>query len=392
MRYTNELLDSLRAEGDPGPDSIVAAIAAHGETGAVNAILKHLVRNDQPVPGELPDEIETWLRDTQALPAIADDERLARAERLFAEHGLQMSFILATASLVWCYAGAKGARVLTYSYRMAQDPYRRAAETAQFALDVLSPGGLSPAGRGIRAIQKVRLMHAAIRHLIRATGTWPEDLLGVPICQEDLLGTQISFSYSVITGLQQLGAELSRADIDAYLHLWRVVGEMLGIRPDVIPTVAADARRLRDLIERRQFSRSPEGVVLTRALLEMHDRLMPGELFDGLTPALIRMLVGNQIADWMEVPRSRWDHVVRHYRTLGRYLEFIDREGGTLGDLVDQVALGLLNRASISATGYRRAGFEIPTELGARWADRATEVRITRLPQPRPRPAASAGI
>ena len=125
MRYTNELLDSLRAEGDPGPDAIVAAIAAHGETGAVNAILKHLVRNDQPVPGELPDEIETWLRDTQALPAIADDERLARAERLFAEHGLQMSFILATASLVWCYAGAKGARASGISVRILRAKLRR---------------------------------------------------------------------------------------------------------------------------------------------------------------------------------------------------------------------------------------------------------------------------
>jgi ER-bound oxygenase mpaB/B'/Rubber oxygenase, catalytic domain len=383
VRYTIDLLDSLRVQGDPAPDGIVAAIAARGEVDAVNAILRRLVRNDQAVPGALPDDIEAWLRDTQGLPAIADHGRLRRAEELFVEHGLQMSFILATASLVWCYAGTKGVRVLTYSYRIAQDPYLRAAETAQFVIDVLSPGGLSPAGRGIRAIQKVRLMHAAIRHLIRATGSWPEDELGVPICQEDMLGTLISFSYTVIAGLQQLGAQLSSAEIDAYLHLWRVVGEMLGIRPEVIPTTVAEARQLQGLIEQRQFARSPEGVLMTQALLEMHDRFMPGELFDGLTPALIRLLVGNQIADSLDVPRSRWDHVVRHYRTLGRYLEFIDREGGTLGDLVDQVALGLLNRASLSATGYQRTGFEIPTDLGAQWASRATEVRVTRLPQRR---------
>lgn len=392
MRYTDELLESLRAEGDPAPDAIVAAIAGRGEVGAVNAILRRLVRNDQPVPGELPDDIEAWLRDTQALPEIANPDRIRRAQGLFVEYGLQMSFILATASLVWCYAGAKGARVLTYTYRMAQEPYRRAAETAQFVLDVLSPGGLAPDGRGIRAIQKVRLMHAAIRHLIRATGTWPEEELGVPICQEDLLGTYLSFSASVVTGLAQFGAELTDESVSDYLHLWRVIGEMLGLRPEFIPTTMAEARQLSDLIARRQFRRSPEGVLLTRALLEMHDRVLPGDLFDGLTPALIRLLVGNQIADWLEVPHSRWDHVVRHYRTLGRYLEFVDREGGTLGDLVDQVALGLLTRASISATGYRRTGFEIPTELGSAWAGRAKDVRVTRLPRSRVRTGGATGV
>lgn len=383
MRYTDQLLDSLRLAGDDEADAIVADIASRGETAAVNRLLRGLVRNDQPVPTELPDGVEGWLRDTGRLPAMADPVKLHRAEELFFEHGLHISFILATASLVWCYAGVKGVRVLTYSYRMAQDPYRRAAETAQFVLDVLSPGGLAPHGRGIRAIQKVRLMHAAIRHLIRATDAWPEDELGAPICQEDLLGTQLAFSYTVIQGLQRFGVELSEQDVDDYLHLWRVVGEMLGIRPDVLPTRRAEARQLSDLIARRQFSASPEGVMMTRALLEMHAALLPGEMFDGLTPALVRMLVGHRIADWLEVPRSNWDHVVRHYRTIGRYLSFIDRDDGTLGDLVDQVALGLLERASIAATGYERAGFEIPTELGDRWRQHAVEVRVNRLPRSR---------
>jgi len=380
VQYTDELLDSLRVVGDPACDDLVAAIAARGDTAAVNAVLRRMTRNDQPVPGELPDDIEAWLRDTQDLPAIADPDRMRRAEDLFVEHGLQMSFILATASLVWCYAGVKGVRVLTYSYRLAQDPYRRAAETGQFVLDVLSPGGLAPDGRGIRAIQKVRLMHGAIRYLIRATGTWPEDELGAPICQEDLLGTLLSFSHAVLEGLRQFGSTITPQMAEDYLHQWRVVGEMLGIRPDVIPTSTTEARDLADAIARRQFARSPEGVMMTQALLEMHGRVLPGELFDGLTPALVRLLVGDQIADWLEVPRSRWDRVVRHYRTVGRYLSFLDRETGTLGDLVDQVALGLLNRVSISATGYQRAGFEIPTDLGERWAKRATEVRVDRFP------------
>jgi hypothetical protein len=109
---------------------------------------------------------------------------------------------------------------------------------------------------------------------------------------------------------------------------------------------------------------------MTAALIELHDRLMPGEAFDGFLPALIRLLVGTQVADWMEVPRGRWDRLVRHYGLLGRYLEFVDRSAGSLGDLVDELAYRSLTRMAIAATGYERAGFEIPAELGSLWADR----------------------
>jgi hypothetical protein len=93
-------------------------------------------------------------------------------------------------------------------------------------------------------------------------------------------------------------------------------------------------------------------------------------VFDGFLPALIRLIVGKQVADWMQVPRGPWDRIVRHYGLLGRYMEFIDRSAGSLGDLVDELAYRSLTRMAIAATGYERAGFEIPAELGASWANR----------------------
>jgi hypothetical protein len=367
MRYSHRLLDALRLEGDPAPDAIVAALAARGETAAVNALLRELVGNAQPIPGALPDDVEAWLLESAVLPPGTDLARLDRAAALFREHGLQMSFILSTASLVWCYAAVKGVRVLTFSYRLAQDPYRRAAETSQFVLDVLAPGGLAPAGRGIRSAQKVRLMHAAIRHLIRGTGRWPEAELGAPICQEDLLLAHLTFSHDVVAGLEVLGVELTPDEAEDYLYAWAVIGALLGIRSDVIPASLPEAAQLKSLIARRQYGTSEDGVRLTRALFELHDRLLPGDVFDGLVPALVRRMVGGRVADAVQVPRTRWDRVVRHYELLGRYLEFVDRRTGTLGDLVDELAYRMLTRISIAATGYERAGFDIPTELAAAW-------------------------
>jgi len=47
-------------------------------------------------------------------------------------------------------------------------------------LAVTAPGSLDPCGRGIRKIQKVRLLHAAIRYLISGSGRWDAEADGVP--------------------------------------------------------------------------------------------------------------------------------------------------------------------------------------------------------------------
>jgi hypothetical protein len=73
---------------------------------------------------------------------------------------------------VYCYAGYPGVKVLTFSRRLDHDAVRRVGETAQFVLAVMTPGSLHPGGRGIRKIQKIRLLHAAIRHLVSSSGRW----------------------------------------------------------------------------------------------------------------------------------------------------------------------------------------------------------------------------
>ena len=73
-----------------------------------------------------------------------------------------------------------GGEGLTFSRRLGHDADRRVGETAQFVLAVTAPGSLDPCGRGIRKIQKVRLLHAAIRYLISGSGRWDAEADGRP--------------------------------------------------------------------------------------------------------------------------------------------------------------------------------------------------------------------
>lgn len=367
LNYSDAFFDSLRLEGDPEVDALIADLVQRGDIDVVNTTLRTLVRNDQAIPEELPDDIEDWLRANDNLPTWADTTRIGRATALFAEHGVRMAFIMSTSSLLHAYAARKGVKVLTHTYRMGQCPYRRMGETAQFVLMVLAPGAFAPQGQAIPAIQKIRLMHGAIRHLIIETDTWNAAELGVPICQEDLLGTLITFSGLVIRDLKRLGIDLTYEETQDYMYIWRVIGVMLGIRSDIIPTSLEEAERVADVIARRHHGPSPEGQRLTAALLEMYDDLIPGTMFDGLMPAMMRYLVGPEIAEWLDIPHSTWELATGSLATLSRLLNILDRNSPVLGTLADRLGAALLSRQAIALAGYERAEFTIPTSLRTRW-------------------------
>lgn len=367
MRYTDDYLDSLRNEGDPVPDQIIRELALTNQIEAVNATLRTLTQNNQHVPESLPDNLEFWLRDTVRLPEGADKARLDRASAFFVEHGVTMSLLLSTASFVEGYAARKGVKALSFTYRLEQNPYRRVAETAQFLLLVMSPGGLCDHGQGVAAIEKVRLMHSAIRYLIAQSGRWPQAELGSPICQEDLLGTLMCLSYVVIENMHKLDIAVTNDEAEDYLYLWRMAGEMLGCRADAIPQTMTEAQELTTAIRRRQHGPSPEGIAMTRALLEMHAELIPGELFDGIVPALMRYLVGQSVAEWLEIPSTRWDGLMHTGDALARVLDAMDRKTGPLADVVDKLGMAFLSRQAIALAGYERAAFEIPTALQTAW-------------------------
>jgi hypothetical protein len=370
MRYTDEWLDSLRLLGDPEPDRIVAELHANGEIDEVNQVLSKLLRNNQVIPAELPDSIEFWLRDHWQLPKWVERARIERGSEFFVENGVPISLILPTAALIECYAAKKGVKVLATTYRLGQNPYRRVAETAQFVLNIMSPGGLFEDGLGVPTILKVRLMHSAIRALMRRKPDWNEAELGMPVCQEDLLGSLLAFSCSVLQYMKRLHMDFTDDEAENYYYVWRVVGEMLGVRPDLIPPTLQEAYELADSIKRRHQGPSPEGVQMTGAVLEMFSDMLPGTLFDGIVPAVMRQLVGHQVADWMEIPRTRWEALLEHDGSIIRFLDFLDDKTGKVADIVDRLGLAFLSRQAIAATDYQRAGFTIPEELHSAWIER----------------------
>jgi hypothetical protein len=379
-RWTDALLDRMRELGDPVADTPVAAVLERGGVDAVNAMMQTLVRVDQPVPAQLPDELRDYLATTLPLPQWADMGKIRRGQQLFETWGIEIALCLFCASLPSAYAAAKGVKVLYLTAQLDTNTRRRVMETAQFLIDVLTAGGLDERGTGRRTIQRVRLMHAAVRHLIKARneqkpGLWHPDW-GTPINQEDLAGTLLSFSYVVVVdAMRRLGAHIPVEDVDAYLHLWNVIGHLLGVRDELMVRDITDATALVDAIRRRQFKASPEGQDMTDALLRLLDELTPLHRFDDIIPPLIRHLIGDETADLLDVPHSNLgDEITRFDRVAKRF--YVDAFGHgdrdsaryeMLSRLARPFGRELLRALFTLERGGDRAAFAIPDHLARSW-------------------------
>jgi ER-bound oxygenase mpaB/B'/Rubber oxygenase, catalytic domain len=369
---SDTFLDQMRGVTDPLADTVVASLFAEGEVARVNAVMKQLMENDDPVPRGLPAVVCDYLVATEALPTWSDAEAIIQGERVFMDHGLHIVGALFCSSLPECYAGAKGAQVLAMTARLMRRPYRRIIETAQFVVDVMSPGGLAQGGAGIRSAQKVRLVHAGVRWLCQTGGHW-DPAWGKPINQEDLAGTLMTFSTVVLDALQRFGIEVAPAQQEAYHHVWRNVGHLLGIQPALVPENVADGRELMTVIRRRQHASSGAGKELTAALLEFMEQRIPRLPVDPVPAHLVRYLVGDEVADLLGVPRmNAVDRgVLAIAAAVERVVDLPLRHWQRLDRLVGGFNRRLLEGLLAVTRDDGRPPFRIPSSLRSSWGLRA---------------------
>src|SRR5690606_32146204 len=114
-RFTDELLDRMRQEGDPLADAAVATLLQSEDEAAIQRLMNTLIRNDDAVPEALPPALRDYFEATRAytLPELA---RIKEGEQFFATHGPEILLVLACFSLPAAYAARKGVQVL---YRTA---------------------------------------------------------------------------------------------------------------------------------------------------------------------------------------------------------------------------------------------------------------------------------
>ncbi|WP_369394718.1 oxygenase MpaB family protein [Streptomyces sp. CG1] len=323
MTCTEASMDALRQAGDELADATVAALFERGQVGTFNTLMRYVSTAGAPLPEGLPDVAREYLEATRTPPSWVDWTEMEKARLFFIDNNVHISTALSFASMPACYVVPHVAKLLSATHGLKY-PSKRMAETGQFTVYLMQPDAFEAGSRFIPAAQKVRLLHASVRHHLKRENRWDTGALGMPICQEDMIGGQMFFSLLVLDSLHRLGIHMSQEGAEAYYYAWRVVGAMLGIDQDAAPKTLDEGRQFLDLYMIRHMGPSEEGAHLTRQLIDLYEEIVPGTFFDPIVSALIRYLIGDTCADWLNVPHTPWDTVVKAVPHLLGVLEAIE--------------------------------------------------------------------
>jgi ER-bound oxygenase mpaB/B'/Rubber oxygenase, catalytic domain len=376
--FTDSLVERLRLTGDDPADAAVAEFFEATEADHADLFRRLVsasagVAADEDLPG-----IGAFARWEEDWPEWANPDLVRDGQQVFGEFGPQLGMGLFMASLPADYAFSKGVQALARTARLTRNPKRRYVETGQMIIEVMTPGALDPGRAGYRAVRHVRLMHAAVRHVLLhldeiepggepSVEPWDPGF-GLPISQLQLLGTLFSFGVEGVKALRKAGVRLSNYQAEAYIHVWNLVGYQIGILHDLVPLSWEDSSALWEQRRRREYGPTPEGRELTKAAVECMQELFGFTHLPGLPATGIRHYLGNETADLLGVPKADWTRVIFEVmrRTDGLYELALVRIPGT-GPIASALGRRVWRGFEMYGRGGERPAFQVTDELKQAW-------------------------
>jgi len=277
-----EELDGWRQRGDPDADEVVALLQPkRGED--VVAAVRQAAASTSAAPGahERQAVCERFLHTYGPLPRWVVMDRVQAGAAVFLRYFPAAGAALYFLSLVGGFSAPLIVEVLrcTGYLTASKGPATllRLLETLQMIAACVVPDGsegpcMAPSNKGWEAVLHVRFLHAKVRARIMAKPTWDTGRFGVPINQEDLAATLLAFSFNVLHGIERsLGRPLSLEDQESYLHLWRLIGWLMGIEDDTNPCSATvlDARTILESIIMHQLEPTDASRATAQNLLKV---------------------------------------------------------------------------------------------------------------------------
>lgn len=294
--YAKTTLDKFRLEGDSLADATISSYFPIRKA-ELQSILDELKTNQTPIPTNVSIEFRQLYDDVFKPLSNSDFDSIENGHRFFAKHASDIMLLLGFLSLPYCYAAAKGAEVLGRSNRIIAEPGKRLLETAEFVFDITQRDAFKPTGKALVSILKVRLIHAVIRWYINNSGNWDRAHYGMPVNQEDMAGTNLSFSLIPVRGLRKLGIGILPQDSHAYIQFWNIIGARLGLRDELLPKNNKDSYLLEKRIRERHFESSKVGIELTQSLLKYFESVTVNSPLEGKAKPFVQFMLGDQVSD-----------------------------------------------------------------------------------------------
>jgi hypothetical protein len=182
-----------------------------------------------------------------------------------------------------------------------------------------------------------------------------------------MAGTLMSFSLLIIDAWKKMGIEFTAEDDIAWLHLWKVVGHIMGVDESLLPVDVPDAQALWDAIARAQWAPSDPGRTLAAALLTVSDRYLPHFPFMQLPATLMRFFCGDVCGDILALPPADWTASLLAAMTRLDALGGDPDQASRIRSLLQLVAYDLMKALVLVKRAGKETRFRIPPALLHAW-------------------------
>ncbi|WP_424922620.1 oxygenase MpaB family protein [Streptomyces sp. wa53] len=299
------LLDRLMNVGDPDSDAVVDDLFAHGQVERVNALLHDWKANGQPLPDGLPDKVAAFLTAGLVVPAWADQAAISRAQRFEQEHAIEEGI---TAALHTTIGRVRMPMEMSAIDRAVDlnDAELFAGKAAQLLVGFYQAEPFGPSGQLLVDILKTRMMHSAVRYLLRADD-WDHARWGTPINQITFLQNWTMFTNAAYDTLPKFGTTMTPQEQADHLHLWRVYGAMLGMPLDILPTTVADSLHIAAVLKQHLSEDSAKANAQSQQAIDAVAKIVSGPAAPVTRPfvtAFVRYIIGDEEADHIHLARD----------------------------------------------------------------------------------------
>lgn len=304
-------LEAFRRIGDPVADAAVTELLHTDALRRGADLVTALETHRGPAAAALLDHAFT-------VPAWVRFPDMRAGAQLGLRTPVQSAISLILGSLLETYGSARGAKVLIRGGMLTQHVLQRLRDTNTFVLEIAASRGPRPGTHAHRHILRTRLVHAFIRHGMLKRGDWNFEW-GHPINQEDYASTLLAFCHVYLRSMVRLGATPTAEEEASVHHLYRWVGHVMGIVPELLTADRAEEQLLYAHITRRQLHPDDDSRVLAKSLIDALAGRRPMFLPASALSALARHMLGDAFSDQLGLSASRvWGSAAHAFPFLSR--------------------------------------------------------------------------
>ena len=244
--------------------------------------------------------------------------------------------------------------------RVRDQGVRRLKQNNRHMLEIYLPGGLERGGDGLKLTVRLRIVHAQVRKLLLESGEWDSEAWGMPLSMAHLGYAISAFSARLLHHMGNLGVTYTQEERDSFMAVWRYAGYIMGIPETILFKAEQDALELFEIANICEPPPGEESVAMAHSLINSAPLVAgieePQER-DALAKYVFRVsraLIGQELADGLQFPKSRVFGVLPWFRTevrlqklLGRWFPKVGRKNN-FSQFAGLLATAYLEESEIS--------------------------------------------